>query len=301
MPAPAPLKLKRTAEIVGILFEHDFFGIMRRLARAPRVQVGGTAEIEIPEDVPRRIRLLMEDMGPTFIKMGQLLATRPDLIPKPFVEEFRNFYDRTRPSDFGEVKALLEAELGRPLGEVFASFDEVPIASASIGQVHRATLRGGEKVAVKVQHPGTEALVSIDFEIMRPLVRFVEKLFAGLHIFQPSAHLGEIEDMLHRELDYTHEARILARFHANFEGNPDVKIPRLHPELCTRRVIVMEFIEGLPLSQATRAEMERRGMDRRALARVLTEAMAKQIFEDRLFHADPSPRDRTRSRMPSSA
>lgn len=290
MAARRLLKLKRTAEVIGILFEHDFFGVMKRLARAPRVLVGGNkSEVVVPEEVPRQIRLMMEDLGPTFIKMGQLLATRPDLVPKPFVEEFRNFYDRTRPSPFPEVKQVLEHELGRPLREVFASFQAEPIASASIGQVHEATLRSGEKVAVKVQHPGVEAMVAIDFEILRPLVRFVQNLFAASRLYQPSEHLHEIEDMLHRELDYTHEARILARFYHNFEGHRHVKIPRLHPELCTRRVLVMEFIDGLALSQATPAEMQKRGIDRRGISRVLTEAMVQMVFDDRLFHADPSP------------
>lgn len=284
------LKLKRVAEVVGILAEHDFLAIMRRIARAPVQQVaGGKLEIQIPEDVPRRVRLLMEDLGPTYIKMGQLLATRPDLLPKAFVDEFRHFYDRTRPSPFPEVRALVEQDLGRPLEQVFATFDEQPIASASIGQVHAATLLTGEKVAVKVQHPGTAELVRIDFEVMRPLVRFIQNLFAASRLFQPSEHLHEIEEMLARELDYTHEARILQRFYRNFEGHPSVKIPKLHIAHSSRRVLVMEFIEGLPLSQATGEEMARRAIDRRRVAQVLTEAMAKMIFEDRVFHADPSP------------
>lgn len=283
------LKLKRIAEVVGILAEHDFFGLMRRVARAPVSNVGGKPEIVIPEDVPRKVRLLMEDLGPTYIKMGQLLGTRPDIVPKAFIEEFRHFYDRTRPSPFGEIKALIEGDLGRPLEDVFATFQEEPIASASIGQVHVATLRTGEKVAVKVQHPGTAALVEVDFEVMRPLVRFIQNLFAASRLFQPSEHLHEIEEMLARELDYTHEARILQRFHRNFAGSAKVKIPKLYPAHCSRRILVMEFIDGLPLSRATGEEMRRRGVDRKAIAKVLTVAMAKMIFEDRIFHADPSP------------
>lgn len=286
------LKVKRTAEVVGILFEHDAFGLMRRMANAPRVPGANGragAELVIPEDVPRKVRALMEDLGPTFIKTGQLLATRPDLIPKPFADEFRNFYDATTPSPFPAVKALLERELGRPLEQVFATFSEAPIASASIGQVHAATLRSGEKVAVKVQHPGIVEQVGLDFEILRPLVRFLENLFAASRLYQPSAHLHEIEEMLRNELDYTIEIRTLARFHHNFEGNPEVKVPKPYLDLCTRRVIVMEFIEGVPLSKLTLEEARKRGIDRRRLAHVLTEAMTQQIFSDRLFHADPSP------------
>ncbi|HEV8361371.1 MAG TPA: AarF/UbiB family protein [Candidatus Thermoplasmatota archaeon] len=297
MPSRSLLKLKRTAEVIGILFEHDALGVMRDMNQASRIPMGpNRSEVLVPEGVPRRVRMMMEDLGPTFIKMGQLLATRPDLIPKPFVEEFRNFYDRTRPSPFPEIKELIERELGKTLGEVFTSFSEQPIASASIGQVHVATLRTGEKVAVKVQHPGTDTIVAIDFDILRPMVRFFQNMFAASRIYQPSEHLHEIEDMMQRELDYTHEARILARFYRNFEGEPggvdpepNVKIPKLYPAFCTRRIITMEFIEGLPLSQATPEELEKRGIDRRALARTLTNAMAKQIFEHRLFHADPSP------------
>ena len=282
-------KLQRTVEVSRVLYENDFFQMMRELARAERVpgDVPGTSELLIPPDVPRRVRRMLEQLGPTFIKIGQLLGTRPDLISKPFLDEFKHLYDKTTPSPFPEVKALIEQELGRPLMETFAAFEETPVASASVGQVHFATLRTGERVAVKVQHPGIEERVRVDFEIMEPMVRFVENLFAASRVWQPRDHLLEVQAMLYRELDYRNEAKNVQRVSSAFQDDPTVKIPTVHWHASSRRVLTLERIEGIKFSNFENPELK--ALDGKRLAEIITYAMAKQIFEVRFFHADPSP------------
>jgi ubiquinone biosynthesis protein len=282
-------KLQRTVEISRILYRNDFFEMMREMARADRVpgDSGDGRRLAIPPEAPARVRRMLEELGPTFIKIGQLLGTRPDLISKPFIDEFKHLYDRTTPSPFPEVKALIEEELGRPLADVYAEFDEVPVASASVGQVHFATLRTGEKVAVKVQHPGIQERVAVDFQIMEPMVRFVENLFAASRVWQPREHLLEVRAMLLRELDYRNEARSLQRVHESFAGDASVKIPAVYWSASSRRVLTLERIQGIKLSNFENPDLK--ALDGAQLARVITHAMAKQIFEDRFFHADPSP------------
>ena len=281
-------KLQRTVEISRILYRNDFFAMMRELARAPKVpdETGGLS-VAIPPDVPRRVRKMLEELGPTFIKIGQLLGTRPDLIPKPFIDEFKHLYDRTTPSPFPEVKVLIEEELGRPLKEVYAEFSETPVASASVGQVHFARLHTGEAVAVKVQHPGIQERVRVDFEIMEPMVRFVENLFAASRVWQPREHLLEVQQMLAKELDYRNEARSAQRVFDIFRDDPSVKIPRVYWQASARRVLTLERIDGIKLSNFDAPELK--ALDGKRLAEIITHAMAKQIFEKRIFHADPSP------------
>ncbi|MHB8605758.1 MAG: ABC1 kinase family protein, partial [Thermoplasmatota archaeon] len=286
--APKALtKASRTVEILRILYRNDFFGMMRELASAERAPGPRGGMVEIPRDMPRKTRKILEELGPTFVKIGQLLGTRPDLVPKPFVDEFRNLYDRTTPSDFDLVKAQIEKELGRPLDEVFLEFAEIPVASASVGQVHFATLRTGERVAVKVQHPGIEERVYLDFEILEPMVRFIENLFAASRVWQPREHFREVFEMLARELDYRYEARNHQRVYESFKDDPSVKIPKIYWEYSAKRVLTLERIEGVKLSDFENPDLK--ALDGKSIARIITQAMAKQIFEDRLFHADPSP------------
>lgn len=277
-------RVRRGVQITGILLEHNLLGQLRELARSARN--GG---VTIPEGMPKNVRVMMEEMGPTYIKMGQLLASRPDLVPKQFADEFGNMYDRTTPSPFPEVKALIEAELGKRLEELFSEFDPNPIASASIGQVHAARLRTGEKVAVKVQHPGIEENVRLDFAILKPLVRFTENLFASTRLFQPSGHLIEIQQMLERELDYRYEARNHQKFYEMFKDDGEVRVPRIYWEYSTRRVLVFEFVEGIHPSEVDHRALKEMGIDGTELSKIITRAMARMIFQERVFHADPSP------------
>ncbi|MES2155340.1 MAG: AarF/UbiB family protein [bacterium] len=268
----------RFNEILTILIRNNAWGLLSTVLR-------GKAQPENLEPAPVRTRKLLEQLGPTFIKLGQLLATRPDLLEKEYVEEFRKLYDQAPATSPNEVARIIRAELGRDASEVFAAFNPVPIASASIGQVHEATLRDGRRVAVKVQHSDIEEEMEADFRILRRLVTFVEKTFAGSRVWQPSDHLEELRLMMERELDYRYEMRNTQRIADNCRGNSKVRIPEVVPELCSKRVLVMEFMDGVKLT----GPLALSRVDGPSVARILTESMAKQIFVDRVFHADPSP------------
>jgi ubiquinone biosynthesis protein len=280
-------KIQRTVEILRTLQRHEFFELVKEMAQAERQRGPQGSELKVPEEVPKRVRRLLEDLGPTFIKMGQLAGTRPDLVPKAFCDEFQNLYDKTKPTPYHRIEEVVEAELGRPIDEVFASFEKEPVASASIGQVHFATLQNGDRVAVKVQHPGIQDRVARDFEILEPIVGFVERVFAASRVWQPEAHLEELRHMLGRELDYTYEARNQQRVYENFEGNPNVKIPEIYWEHSGRRVLTLEYVDGIKLDDLDEHDLP--SLEGERVAEVISLSMAEMIFEHRLFHADPSP------------
>ena len=271
-------KKARFNEIANILVRNDFAGLLRNLASGKPVR-GQPPEVAL--------RKILEELGPTFIKIGQLLATRPDLVPRHIAEEFKNLYDGTKPSPFADVRKVVEDELGAPIESLFASFEPEALASASVGQVHVATLKDGTKVAVKVQHVGIEESMLLDFEILRGIVTFIEKTFAASRVWQPTQHLEELRTMLERELDYRFEVKNTQRVAHNFRHDDSVHIPTMFSDLCAKRVMVMEFIDGIKF--ASTQHLDGLGIDRKNVARVVTHAMAKQIFVHRLFHADPSP------------
>ncbi len=278
---PRRSRLTRFNEIGNILVENDFWGLLQSLLKGR--DVGGPGE----DPAPRKLRTIFERLGPTFVKLGQLLATRPDLVPQAYADEFKQLYDGTAPSPYEEVRQVVRSELGREVEEVFSVFEPEALASASVGQVHRAVLKDGTKVAVKVQHPGIEERMILDFEILRGLVVFIEKTFAASRVWQPTQHLNELRSMLERELDYRYEIKNTQRVAHDFRHDESVKIPRMFTEFSTKRVMVMEFIEGHKFAHAQ--DLDAEGIDRRNVARIITHAMAKQIFVHRLFHADPSP------------
>ncbi len=272
--------MARFNEIVSILVENDFWGLLRTLMRGDHTLRDGTP-------VAARVRQVLEALGPTFIKLGQLMATRPDLVPQEFADEFKKLYDGTAPSPYEDVRRVIQEELGKDVEQIFAAFDEKALASASVGQVHQAVLQDGTKVAVKVQHPGIQEDMLLDFEILRGLVTFIEKTFAASRLWQPKQHLDELKSMLERELDYRYEMKNTLRVAHNFRSDSEVHIPRMHTELCSGRVMVMEFIDGIKFAHVD--HLDALGIDRKNVARIITHAMAKQIFVHRIFHADPSP------------
>ena len=280
-------KIQRTVEILRTLQDHNFFQLIKELSQAERERGVRGTELRVPAGVPERMRRLLEDLGPTFIKLGQLMGTRPDLVPKAFADEFRHLYDKTKPTPYRQIKRVVEDELDRPIDDVFATFEREPVASASIGQVHFAELQNGDRVAVKVQHPGIHERVARDFEILEPIVSFVERVFAGSRIWQPQAHLEEMRVMLGKELDYTYEARNHQRVFENFEDDPNVKIPEIHWEHSGRRVLTLEYVDGIKLEDLDEGAIP--SLDGESVAEVLTTSMAEMIFDHRLFHADPSP------------
>lgn len=233
-----------------------------------------------------RIRLTLTELGPTFIKLGQLLSTRPDLVGKELANELQLLQSST-PADPPEVvRQIVEAELGQPLEELFTEFELTPIASASIGQVHRARLLTGERVVVKVQHAGIEHVVNEDLEVLAGLAQVAESI-AEFKPYRPAANVAELGRTLRRELDFGREERNLQQFATLFVDDKTVHIPRAFTDLCTQRVLTMDMVDGLPLSQTE--AIAAAGIDREEVARRGGQLYLQMIFTHGFYHADPHP------------
>lgn len=233
-----------------------------------------------------RVRLALADLGPTFIKCGQILSTRPDLVGVELANELQLLQDEV-PADSPEVvRRVIEADLGKSIEELFEHFEPTPCASASIGQVHRARLRSGEEVAVKVRHEGVEEKIRVDLDILSGLAPIVEKLpeFARYH---PRATVAEFRRMLNRELDFTREARHMRQFTLEFCDDPTVRVPIVFPRYSTSRVLTMEYLSGVKLTDIDR--LQNGGFDLRLVARRGAELYLKMIFSHGFYHADPHP------------
>ncbi len=233
-----------------------------------------------------RIRLALAELGPTFIKLGQLFSTRPDLVGVTLAEELAKLQQDVPADSPDVVRQLIEDELGQPIDELFAEFNDVPLASASIGQVHRARLQTGEPVVVKVQHAKIQQTVRKDLDVLAGLAQLVDRL-PEFVAYRPMATVAEFRRTLHRELDFGREERNLMHFNGRYDGDPHVRIPRPYSELCTPRVLTMEWIDGIKLRD--KARLRELGFDLEEIARRGAEFYLESIFGDGFYHADPHP------------
>ncbi|MDQ0190795.1 AarF/ABC1/UbiB kinase family protein [Alicyclobacillus cycloheptanicus] len=234
-----------------------------------------------------RIRLVIEQLGPTFIKLGQIASLRTDVFPPEFIQELTKLQDEVPPVPFPQIREIVEMELGGPLQDTFRTFDETPIGSASIGQVHRAVLWTGEVVAVKVQRPDIERQIRVDLEVLADLAQMAERRFDWARLYQVSDVVAEFTRSLRDELDYTLEGRNADRIRKIFEDDPTVYIPEIYWDLTTPRVLVMEFVEGIKLKDVQ--ALEQAGFDRQRLAANAARAVFTQLLIHGFFHADPHP------------
>jgi len=239
------------------------------------------------KSMPERAVAVLEQLGPTFIKAGQLLAMRPDLIPAPYADAMWVLHDHVSPFPWEQANDVLRAELGRPPLELFAEFNEVPFAAASLCQVHRARLADGRMVAVKVQRPEVAARVEADLALLAVLARRIERRHGSALGVRPTAVVAELADFARRELDFRGEARTSDTVRRYFAGNSEVVVPWVAWELTTSRVLTMELIEGV--KPAPRAQLIAGGLDADRLLAIGANAMLRQIFDLGLFHADPHP------------
>ena len=240
-----------------------------------------------PHDRARRLRMVCEDLGPTFVKLGQLLSTRPDLLPEAYTTELAALRDDVRPFPFAEAEAILIEEYGRPPAEVFARLDPVPVASASISQVHRAVLHDGRAVALKIRRPGIDKVVHADLEIVKNLAQLAERRLPFLAPYAPVALAREFERTLKRELDFNVERRTMERCQAQFVNEPTAHIPFVVPEYSSARVLAMEFIAGVGVDDLS--GLRGQGIDPAVVAVRGARILLTQIFQYGFFHADPHP------------
>ena len=237
---------------------------------------------------PVELRMILEELGGTFIKLGQLLSLRPDLIPREFCDELSKLQDSVEPFSFEEVEHVIKAEFKKPIKKLFRSFEKKPVASASIGQVHVAKLKSGKKVAVKVMRPGIKTLIQTDLEILDYLARLF-KHHVKQDIVDPEEIFEEFRRYTENELDYLKEAHNIKHSYDNFRKERKVKIPRVYDSLTTHRVLTMEFLEGVELRKIIMQPSKHRYFNAKKISHLVVESVMKQIFIDGFFHADPHP------------
>ncbi|ERK73240.1 MAG: AarF/ABC1/UbiB kinase family protein [Actinobacteria bacterium] len=240
-----------------------------------------------PYTNPEHLRLALEDLGPTFIKLGQLLSTRTDLLPSAYTQELVKLQDAAPPVRWEEIGAVIQEELGAPAEELFETFDTEPLAAASIGQAHAATLHGGTQVVVKVRRPGAVAQIAEDLEILQNLAHRLDRRWEGAQQYNIPGLVEEFSRTLRAELDYLQEGRNAERFAANFEGSSDVQIPRIFWETTTSRVLTLERMRGIRIDDVEALDADH--IDRHQLARRGSDNILRMVFEHQFFHADPHP------------
>jgi ubiquinone biosynthesis protein len=237
--------------------------------------------------MPERLRCTLEQLGPTFIKLGQFLSGRADLLPTAYIEQLSRLLDAAPPVPADEIRETIEHELGTPVKELFATFKDTPIASASIGQVHHATLPDSQLVVVKVQRPGIEEAVEADLDLLLRQARFLERRSEMMRGYNLVAIVEELVRSLREELDYQIEGRNAERLRTNLRSDPRLVVPQVYWDLTSRRVITLEYLDGIQFNEPDR--LRQAGYDLKSVVQVAIEAYLKQIFVDGFFHADPHP------------
>ena len=285
--------MNRYRQIITVLFKYGFGDLVDRLHVGQYLEIGmqmvSRKRRERVEKLTRseRLRMALEELGPTFVKMGQILSSRPDLIPVEFIEELSKLQDSVPPFPFSQVREIIEAELTSPIDEIFQKFEETPLAAASIGQVHRAQLKNGDDVIVKVQRPGIRAIIEVDLEILLHLATLIERHIEEWEIHRPTRIVEEFASSLAKEIDYTIEASNAERFARQFTGNSSVYVPRIFMETTTKQVLTMEFIDGIKASEIDK--LDNAGLDRSIIASRGADLILEQVFKHGFFHADPHP------------
>ena len=282
--------LRRYQQIGRILTRYGFGYVLTQLGIGQAITPGleklrfSSAEI-VNATVAERVRMVIEELGPTFIKLGQILSTRGDLLPADLVRELEKLQDTVPPTDFPLIQAQVEKELKRPLNEVFPTFEPQPVASASLGQVHFATLVSGEEVAVKVLRPGVERVIEVDLDILMELAALAEKRTEWGEYYGVVSLAREFGDTLRTEQNYQQEGQNMDRYRQIFAEVEVVCVPRVYWETTTRRVLTMERVQGIKITDVD--ALDAAGLDRNEIARHNISLLLKAVLQEGYFHADP--------------
>lgn len=285
--------LARYRQILTVFFKYGFGDLVELLKIEQYIEIGlqliSKNRRSRLEKLSRaqRVRMACEELGPTYIKFGQILSTRPDLVPVDFIKELSKLQDNVPSSPFSEVSKIIESELGGPPEDIFDFFEKTPLASASIGQVYRATLKDGEAVAVKVQRPGIKKIIEVDLEIMLHLATLMEHHIEEMSLHQPVKIVEEFARTLEKEIDYTIEATNMERIASNFLNDLTIYVPKVFRDTTTESILTTELVEGIKVSDIDR--LEEAGLDRKLITVRGADIVLKQIIKHGFFHADPHP------------
>ena len=278
--------ISRFGEIAAVFIKYGWGQLLEKAGLGGKVK-GAPGAILEEATGPIRLRSAFEELGPTFIKLGQVLSTRPDILPQEFIQELAKLQDTAPRVSAKHIKQLILDEFGQPTEEIFSTFDEESMAAASIAQVHRASLPDGRNVVVKLQRPDVESIVKLDLEIMASVAKFVEQHWEAARAHGLADLVDEFSILMREELDFTREGQNTDRLRANLSGFKSVIVPKVCWDLTTRRILVLERIEGIKVSDVD--ALRDMGVDTTDLAERLVGVFLKQIYEDGFFHADPHP------------
>ncbi len=283
----------RYRQIILVFAKHGFgtvidqLGVFGYLKIRKRIEKGKDGDINEKLTIGERLRLSLEELGPTFIKLGQIISTRPDILPLDLIAELEKLQDNVPPFPFENVKSLIENEIDDQLENIYKEFNKTPIAAASIAQVHLAKLNSGKKVVVKVQRPGIEKNMYLDIKVLQDLASFIDNHTKYGKLYNFTQMVQEFEKSLMNELDFRNEAENAELFKVNFAKDQGVDVPEISWIHTTRRVLTMEYIEGIPLNDFE--ALDSAGLDRKKIARNLAMSILNQILRDGFFHGDPHP------------
>jgi ubiquinone biosynthesis protein len=283
--------LVRYRHIMGVLIKYGFEEIAGIFARRLKIGIGSKGfpqkQTLATTTLAQRVRLAMEELGPTFIKLGQLLSTRPDLVSDDYVQEFERLQDQVTPEKYETIRQEIILQLGAAPEAIFEFFDPVPIAAASIAQVHRARTKEGDEVVVKIRRPHIVKTLHTEMEMLKDIASLVKSRMRPPEGFDPVRMVNEFSEAVSKEVDLANERRNQLRFIANFEADETVHVPRVFEAYCTEGILTMEYIDGIKPNQIQR--LEKAGMDPKCIAQRGADFVLKQIFEFGFFHTDPHP------------
>jgi len=282
---------RRLQQIANVLFKQELGYFVEKLDLKSQLPFSKRLMItkfsKPKESVPNRLRVVMEELGGSFVKLGQLLSLRPDLVPQEYLDEFTKLQDSVKPFPFEVAKIIIESELKNPLNKIFSYFNKEPIAAASVGQVYEAILKNGNKVAVKVQRPGIRQVFATDIDLMYHLARLLEKHMPESKSFNPVGIVEEFDKYTRKELDYISEGRNIEAYKEAVVYEKNVVIPKVYWDFTTSKVLTMEFMEGVKISSLK--DFRRLGVKGSHLSNTLVRLFAKGVLYFHFFHADPHP------------